>query len=446
MGGGWNPGRMWSSKDHTWQVAGVGGSTVRLVDEEGAAVSLLASYLFADPGFKVVGVQEPAGAPRWGLFETVSLHAQERALAWQRHIREVETGLAGGPGSPGVPRPQYDPERRTLAEREQAKAEELAALGWTRVSRFTVQKMRLDYHKQGLWGLVDKRTMRAVSVAGRADERVVAAVLEALRLQRGRSKGTIKGIIELAEQTLKDAHGPGKVKLPSRSALYRLVNALADPLERPGSPARTATTAARPFTPTVALRPGEMVQVDSTRLDVMAVLDDGSLGRPELTIALDVATRSILAAVLRPEGTKAVDAAGLLAEMAVPHPARPGWPGALSLAYAAVPYERLLSLDERLQGAAARPVVVPETIVVDRRARVRLRRLPRGLRDTRGECAARPAQAAGRQRRRRAHLRHPQHTVLAARRRLHRVQRHPPRPGGGGRGVLDGGPASGTAR
>ncbi|MEV7683677.1 hypothetical protein AB0O64_34845 [Streptomyces sp. NPDC088341] len=118
----------------------------------------------------------------------------------------------------------------------------------------------------------------------------------------------------------------------------------------------------------MALRPGELVQVDTTRLDVMAVGEDGKPVRPELTIALDVATRSVVAAVLREEGTKAVDAALLLAEMAVPHPARPGWPGHLRLAHAAVPYDRLLALDDRLEQAAARPVVVPETIVIDRRA------------------------------------------------------------------------------
>lgn len=45
-----------------------------------------------------------------------------------------------------------------------------------------------------------------------------------------------------------------------------------------------------------------------------------------MTVVLDVATRSICAAVLRPQGTKAVDAAPLLAKMLVPEPARPGTP------------------------------------------------------------------------------------------------------------------------
>ncbi|MFI2765027.1 hypothetical protein ACH5A3_40370 [Streptomyces echinatus] len=64
-----------------------------------------------------------------------------------------------------------------------------------------------------------------------------------------------------------------------------------------------------------------------------------------------------------------MDAALLLAERAVPHPARPGWPEHLRLAHAAVPYDRLLALDARLKQAAARPMLVPvpvtETISID---------------------------------------------------------------------------------
>lgn len=108
--------------------------------------------------------------------------------------------------------------------------------------------------------------------------------------------------------------------------------------------------------------------MDSTPLDVLAVLADGVTGRPELTIALDVATRSVCAAVLRPPGTSAVDAAVLLAEMVAPMRMRPGWDAVLALQRSVVPYERLLGLDERLQGAAARPVIVPQTVVVDQGA------------------------------------------------------------------------------
>ncbi|WP_328374574.1 DDE-type integrase/transposase/recombinase (plasmid) [Streptomyces sp. NBC_00440] len=358
-------------RGQTWQVAALQGQQVYLLQEDGTETSLLLGRLFADPGFEVVGARAPDAVPQWGLFETVPVAAQQRALAWLPHIREVETGLPHAPGSRDAQtmRPEYDPERWTLAQRDAAKAKELAALGFARVTPTTVQRMRHAYRKQGLWGLVDKRAVpaRGRHPTGYADERVVAAVLEALRRQRGRSKGTVKGLQVLVGQILEDTHGRGVVEMPSRSSFYRLVSVLADPADRPGRPARTATAPARASSAApVVLRPGEQVQIDTTRLDIMAVLEGGSLGRPELTIAVDVATRSILAAILRPHSTKAVDAALLLAEMAVPHPARPTWPTSLHLSRAEVPFERMLSLDKRLEGAAARPVIVPETIVVDR--------------------------------------------------------------------------------
>ena len=87
--------------------------------------------------------------------------------------------------------------------------------------------------------------------------------------------------------------------------------------------------------------------------------------RADLTIAVDVATRTICAAVLRPVGTKAVDAALLLARMLVPEPMRPGWSAALRMSASRLPHARLLDIDARMELAAARPVIVPDTIVID---------------------------------------------------------------------------------
>ncbi|KPI18620.1 hypothetical protein OV450_7892 [Actinobacteria bacterium OV450] len=126
------------------------------------------------------------------------------------------------------------------------------------MSPATIRRMRARYRRQGLWGLVDHRTTKPSSRTGRADEHVVVAVLEALRRQRGRSKGTLAGLRELTRQVLTETHGPDTgVLLPPVSTFNRLVRALADPQELPGRPARTAAGPAPPFTPTMALRPGE---------------------------------------------------------------------------------------------------------------------------------------------------------------------------------------------
>jgi putative transposase len=48
-----------------------------------------------------------------------------------------------------------------------------------------------------------------------------------------------------------------------------------------------------------------------------------------------------------------------------PESLRPGWVDALRMSRSVLPHQRLLSIDERLEHAAALPVIVPETIVCD---------------------------------------------------------------------------------
>ncbi|MET8816693.1 transposase, partial [Streptomyces sp. NPDC004549] len=351
-------------EDRTWQVAALVAGRVHLAAGDGATACVMAARLVATPGFEVVG-RDALQPPVPALWETVPPAAQERAMAWLRHIREVETGLPGGPGS-GAGRPEYDPQVFTLAERESAKARELAGLGWVRVSRATVQKMRLVYRRQGLWGLVDKRHLKASSPTGRTDERVVAAVLEALRRRRGRSKTTTLQIIELAERIVVDTHGRDRVKLPARSSLYRLVKALADPAEPPGSAARTATSLSRPGGRPRALRPAERVHIATARLGVAAVGEDGSGMEVAVTAALDEASGCVLAAVLHPPQDGPVELSVLLAEMCVPRPQRPGWPVVLQQAHAGGPPGRLMSLPARIEATAVRPAAVPGALVVER--------------------------------------------------------------------------------
>jgi hypothetical protein len=254
-----------------------------------------------------------------------------------------------------------------LAQREEAKAAELSAAGMP-TSAVTVRRMRARYRDGGLWGLVDQRAARPRSALGRADERVVAALLEVLEAGQERSSGTLGRLRVYTERLLAEQHGDGVVPLPSAATFNRLVHALADGRGLLGSARQRRWRSARPappFVPTTVMAPGELVMMDSTVLDAFVVLDDGVVERPELTIALDVATRSICAAVLCAKGTRSVDAAQLLAQMMVPAPMQPGWAEALAMEHSVVPYERLLSRDARLEGAAARPVITPQTIVVD---------------------------------------------------------------------------------
>lgn len=49
-----------------WQVVALSGQTIHLVGPDGGGEAVLAGYLFADPGFSVIGADVPQAAPQWG--------------------------------------------------------------------------------------------------------------------------------------------------------------------------------------------------------------------------------------------------------------------------------------------------------------------------------------------------------------------------------------------
>ncbi|MFF5485731.1 Mu transposase C-terminal domain-containing protein [Streptomyces virginiae] len=356
------PGDWITYQDGDHQVVALAGTSVRLRSQGGVESVVLASYLMAAPDFAVTGTEPLPALEPFGLLATLPEAAGAAAREWERHIVEVETGLPPG-AEPGTPvRPEYDPSSLSLVERAQAKADELG------VSLRTVQGKRSRYAQQGLWGLVDQRLVRITEATGRADARLVAVIREALDAETHTSTGTRSRLIRRVIKMVEATHGEGVVPLPSKNTFYKLVDALSTGRHSFGSAVTRRQTANRPqgpFTPTFADRPGEQVQIDSTPLDVMVVLDSGLTVRADLTIAVDVATRTICAAVLRPVGTKAVDASLLLARMLVPEPMRPGWSQSLRMAASRMPHRRLLDADTRMKQAAAKPVIVPDTVVID---------------------------------------------------------------------------------
>ncbi|MGO4649336.1 integrase [Nocardia sp. 2YAB30] len=216
--------------------------------------------------------------------------------------------------------------------------------------------------------MVDQRATREWETTGRVDARVIEAVRAALAAETNSSTGTRSRLIRRVGKALDEAYGPGVAPLPGRTTFYKLIDTLSAGRHSFGSAVTRRQTANRPeapFTPTLAARPGEQVQIDSTPMDVMVQLEDGITARADLTISVDVATRTICAAVLRPVGTKAVDAALLLARMLVPEPMRPGWADALAMSASSLPHEQLTDIDTRMRLAAAKPVIVPDTIVID---------------------------------------------------------------------------------
>ena len=350
----------------TQRVVALDGTSVRLVDVAGAVTVMLTGHLLADPGFELLaGHGWPLSAP--GLAGQLQDEVRASAQWWERHIAEVLTGLPPDAPAGSTPHPDYDPARHSLRQRELAKHAALTADGH-KVGLSTLKRLRRRYELQGLSGLIDQRharTIRGGPPGGRTDPRVLEATRTAIAEQADLSTGTVTRLRRRVEQLL--AGEPDPPLMPSRATFYRLVAALSAGRHTAGS-ARTRQSLARqpdgPFGAVTAARPGEWTEIDSTPLDVRVVHDDGTVDRVELTGLVDLATRTIAAAVLRPT-TKAVDAALLLARALTPEPMRPGWADALRVTRSVLPYQSLTAIDERLEHAAARPVIVPETIACD---------------------------------------------------------------------------------
>ncbi|WP_345494905.1 hypothetical protein [Nocardia callitridis] len=281
---------------------------------------------------------------------------------------EVETGRPPSAAPDALPRPQYDPATTTVRQREAAKAAELTAAG-VATSAITVQRMRHRYRSGGLRALVDGRLTRPMTPHGRTDPRVVEAIRAAIAAETNTSTGTRDRLRHRVQMALADSYGDDAPSLPSKATFNRLVTSMTTGRHTFGSAKTRRSAANRPpgaFTVTWASRPGQHVQIDTTPLDVLAVFDDGVARRVELTAAVDVATRTIGAGLLRPVGTKAVDASLLLARMLVPEPMRPGWADSLRMSVSRLPHRSLADIDARMADAAAKPVIVPEASGCDR--------------------------------------------------------------------------------
>jgi hypothetical protein len=346
-------------------VLGASGPLIRFTDDDGAVEEAAVADLVGS-GRMRLQPRGPGGRPaaQTGL-AGLPPEAVERARWWEAHIIEVVDGTPPDASAGTPPRPAYDVERTSLAGREQAKAAELSAAPDRPVAASTVKHRRQRWQAEGLPGLVGKRVQRRRSPAGRADPAVAEAMEQAIAEAADESSRAATFIVWRTREILAERGQAGTE--PSRATMFRLFARLSAGKHATGSAATRRSLAGRPqrkFSQAHPAAPGELMEIDSTPLDVLVLLDDGVPGRVELTGMIDVATRTVPAAVIRPTA-KSVDASVLLARALTPEPMRPGWPASLAMAHSALPYDRLLGIDERLRHAAARPVIVPDTIVID---------------------------------------------------------------------------------
>jgi len=354
----------------TWQVVAQDGPELALKDLMSGRIRRIGvAELLGDDSFLP---DVPDRLPRLdsaAVLETLDPEARQRVLFLRRHVVEVLTGtppadLDGhSEEDPPPPRREYDP-NLPLKDRIAAKVSELAAAS-TPVGFRSLERHIKAYRNDGVAGLVDGRLQRRASPTGRIEPAVASLLENTVRAQTNVSTGTRSRVIK---QVSIEATQLG-LPLPSRSTLYRAL----DNIEKSRHPFGNATTrrtqANRPnrtWGRQAPSRPGELTEVDSTPMDLLVIYPDGSTGRVDLTVMLDIATRTLCAAILRPIATKSVDAAVLLARALTPLPMQPGWQPSVAFSRSILPAGMIEGDEEIRNGVAAKPVIVPESITVDR--------------------------------------------------------------------------------
>ena len=230
----------------------------------------------------------------------------------------------------------------------------------------TVRRKFQRFRSEGVLGLIDKRRYNGRKPS--LDLRVASALSELGAAGVRRSSGTHGRTVDRVKWMLEEDFGED-IELPSDRTLYRRI-AAHPTAGKLNSSAKSREVAAnkpgRAFGMHGSLRPGEHVQIDGTVIDVPSRLLDGRLNRAELTIVHDVATRSILAAVVRAIATNSADLAGVLARALTPYDLRP--PGAREQRerMAATWAGQFMIDQERLDRyRLAQPYIFPETITTE---------------------------------------------------------------------------------
>ncbi|MEH0420197.1 hypothetical protein [Streptomyces sp. B21-083] len=294
-------------------VTGVCGGRVALRDGLGATEHIDVISLLTAEDFAFLGRDSPPSLePSVPVLPEAAL---ERARWWRRHVTEVLTGVPYGAPPGAKPRTAYDPARHTLAEREEAKAWELAELGIGGASARTVRRKRQRYQQRGLTGLTDGRAERySATEEAELHPRVQAAVREVLAAQRPGRQLAAGPLYERVLIRLAAPLAAGELSRPSRTAVRRFAARLL---------VRAVEERASPVT-VVAV--GERVHLDAVELPLPSG-GEGGAEHLRLVVALDEATRLALTAVVHTE-PKAPLHAALLARMCTPLEVQADWGGA----------------------------------------------------------------------------------------------------------------------
>ena len=306
------------------------------------------------------------------IFDALPAAMRRDATERLAHLHEARTGYRSGhPGDALAeePRLEYDPDLSGLTDRMRRKASELSVHPdtlydwWKRVT---------DPAGDGMVELIDRRRVRHALSHDRLDWRLQEAI-EVVVSELSQDRASKVGQAEKrrrVRQVVRSRFADADVKTGSDSTLDRRI---AQVSALPGRRAIHNQPNQRPMTRTpyrslITTRPGEVVLIDSTKLNFM-LLDPATMvpTRAWLTTAQDHFSRCIVAARVTCGQLASEEASLLLADMVRPRAWRNHWPERARWRYHGIPDTIVASLREEwhVEELAAKPPLLSEMLVVD---------------------------------------------------------------------------------
>ena len=366
-------GTMFRYDGENWKIEGFNDGNLQIRSGRGNVAIIAIGALIGGPGFAFLETDDNASDNADTDTQdsvTFADNVPEAAIADAKilleHLNEMETGYRSGYLGTALlhePRPQYDPIDTTTTQRIAAKAAELG------VSERALWANKAAYKSSGIYGLVDQRQVRLV--VNKIDVRIIDALHEVVRDLINSSNATNNNIIRRIERALKAKYAEHDIVLPSKATMHRLIaretknKSLKSSAKGRRSIDNGPATTYRRF---YATRPGEMVLIDTTSLDAYAMEPvTFQWIQVQLTIAIDLFSRSIVGWRFTPISTKGVDAALLLYDVVRPKVMLKNWPESARWSYVGVPEHIVLEIADipAEQQIAGIPFIQPDSIVVD---------------------------------------------------------------------------------
>ncbi|MFC9659960.1 hypothetical protein ACFVJ5_06945 [Nocardia sp. NPDC127606] len=356
------PGDLIVYRARPWQVLTCDGQHVELagLDTDHQNLVVATATVLSDPDVR--NHEATTAIAEHHLLTSMTPSQRDRVHFWFEEMYEVAYGCRPRqrrvlPTPPPLP-------SGTVAARLAAQRDRLAKKN-IEVSMSTLWRHWSQFNAEGLVGLADKRGLPGHTRRPSYDYRLHGLIDEILDLFTLKATPSKKQCIELLRRRAAEVGMP----VPGRSRLYELF----DDLDRgrhtfgPATRRRSQNKSPqRAFRLAVADYPGQEVQLDTTPLDCMIITDTGEQLPVELGIAVDVATRTIAAAILRAVAPIRMDAVELVTRSLVPLPMLPGWDAAWSASRSYLPSELLVPDGEVAAHIAAKPVLDIRGIVLDR--------------------------------------------------------------------------------